>query len=173
MPRSVSVALQSRLASAITDFFYLIQINASQVLRWSNGGEVTVSGVIWTNVDFKLDGFDWEGGAQIPGRLRAQNFDNALGAFFMNEAMADVTVDVYQVERTVLTDPQYLGRWVLDDTNIGLDFLETALMSSQSANATSPRRTVDTFNGFFYALPVGTQIPWGNEIFILGANNNG
>lgn len=167
MPRSISAALQTKFDAPVTQVFYLLQLNGSQIVRWSNGGDVTVLGVPWVNMDFEIDGLEWRGGALVSGHLRAQNLDNALGGLFLNEPMADVTVDIHQVERNVLSDPQYLGTLVMDDSTINLDFLEAALVSSQSASAKSPRRRVDASNGFHYALPKGTQIAWGNEIFIL------
>jgi hypothetical protein len=168
MPRPISGALQTAFNATITSVVYLVQINGSQIIRWNNGDDtLIVSGVPWIAFDFTLDGLEWNGGSLVGGRLRAQNLDNTLGALFANESMADVTIDIYQVEKSALADPQSLGTLVMDDTTIGLDFLDAKLVSTQSANAKSPRRRVDVYNGFKFALPKGTQIAWGNEIFIL------
>jgi hypothetical protein len=172
MPRLIPATLQTRFDQVITQIFYLIQINADLVMRWSNGGSVDVSisagGVVpWADLDFEVTGLKWEAGALISGRLRAANHGNELGSAFLNADMADVTIDIYQVDREVLDHPQYLGQLVFDDTTINPDYIDSRLISNQSAYAKGPRRRVDVYNGFKYALPRGSKIPWGTTTFIL------
>lgn len=171
MPRTITSTLQAKFDTPLTYVYYLVQINGSQILRWANGGtDPVVSGVPWSTVDFEVSGLKWSGGSLVSANLRAQNFDNAVAAFLINETVSDITVDIFQIEGSVLADPQALGTLVMDDAHVSPDYMEVTLISSQAANAMSPRRLVDVFNGFKFALPIGTKIPWGDEIFILEAN---
>lgn len=173
MPRTVSAPLQAKFDGVVSSLFYLLQINASSVMRWSNGGDFDSMSVPWAEVDFDITDLSWDGNALVSANLKAQNFDNALASIFLNENLADVTVEIWQVDRDVPADPQKLGTLVMDDTTIGLTFIKTKLVASQSARAKSPRRRVDAQNGFKYPLPKGTQIVWGNETYIVGEEGNG
>lgn len=169
MPQPISSALATAFAGPVTQPGYLIQINGSQILRWSTLGALTYNGVPWVDQDLDVQGLKWDPTQDPSAKLRIQNMDNAIGAFFMLEQLVDVTVDIYQIARGALTagDAVYLARLVIDECTIGLDSIDVSLVGSASMNALSPRRRVDAVNGFSFALPVGTQIAWGSEIFIL------
>lgn len=167
MPRSISSALQTVYNSAVGQPLYLIQINCSQILRWSSGGDVTVGGVPWVAMDFNITGLGWSAGSPSAARLIVKNLDNAVAGLFLNENMADAVLEVYLCDRAALTDPQDLGAYVFDDVKITLEQMEAGLVSTQSAYAKSPRRYINSLFGFNYGLPRGTQIAWGNEIFVV------
>lgn len=174
MPQTISSALATAFAGPVTQPGYLVQINASQILRWSTLGNITYNGVPWTNQDFEVRGLKWDPTQDPVAKLRVQNLDGAIGAFFMLEQLVDVTVDIWQVAAGVLGagDAAQMPRMVIDDCAIGLDWIEIGLVGYASMNAMSPRRRVEAASGFSYALPPGTQIAWGNEIFILEEGNN-
>lgn len=173
MPRTITAALAVELAKTVTSVGYLIQINASQILRWSNLGDVTYLGVPWVDVDFAIEGLSWDSDRDPECSLQIQNLDNAIAALFLNEAMADVTVDLYQFARGALAsgDASQLARFVLGNTKIKLDKLEVPLIGQSSLSEFSPRRRIDQVNGFYFALPRGTQLVWENEILIAEPEN--
>ncbi len=174
--RSVSAGMQTELDKRITRLGYLLQINASQTLRWSNRGAVTYNGVPWIPVDFELEGLQFRPDADPKASLKVQNLDDTVGALFLTEPMADATIDVYQFTPNALTagDAVYLVKMVFDKVTIGLDSLAAQLAAFSSVYQFSPRRRVDAYNGFKFALPPGTVLAWGNEQFVLkGEDSNG
>lgn len=169
MPRTVTAALQTQLSKTVTDIAYLLQWNGSQVLRWSNAGNVTYNGVLWGDVDFDVTGFRNDPSQDPSATIAVQNLDNEIGAFFMLEKMVDVAVDLYQFSPGALAagDAVQLVTLAVGGVTIGIDKLQVALVGQTSDSAYSPRRRIDLINGFGYALPDGSIIPWGTENLIL------
>lgn len=169
MPRAISTGLATELAKTVTRVGYLLQINGSEIRRWSNLGDVTYLGVPWADVDFEITGLRWDADRDPECQLRMNNLDSAAAAWFLLEPLADVTVDLYQFAAGALADgdaPQ-IARFVFDGMTVRLATLEARLTAQSSLYSYSPRRRVDSSNGFSYALPKGTQITWGNEVFIV------
>ena len=173
MPRTITSALQTELSKQITSVGYLMQINGSQILRWTDIGDVTYNSVPWVGVDMDITGLKLDPDRDPECDLSVQNLDSAVAALFLTEAMADVTVDLYQFARGALAtgDAAYMFKLVFDSMQIKVDRLTAHLSAYSSLYAFSPRRRVEVSTGFSYALPRGTQIAWGNEIFIVEPDN--
>lgn len=174
MPRTVSSGLQTELNKPITSVGYLLQINASITMRWSNIGDVTYQGVPWTGVDLVISGLKWDPDRDPECSISVQNLDSAVAALFQTEAMADVTVDLYQFARGALTsgDAVQLARFVFDGrVQIKVDRIEAHLAAQSSLYSFAPRRRVEVSTGFSYALPRGTQIAFGTETLITEQQN--
>jgi hypothetical protein len=171
--RAVSTGLQAELDKTVTRIGYLLQINGSEIRRWSNLGDTTYLAVPWAGVDFDISGLRWDTDRDPDCTLKVSNLDSAVAAWFMLEQLQDVTVDIYQFAPAALADgdASYLAKFVFDSCQIKLDVLEARLVAYSSLYAYSPRRRVDSSNGFNFALPKGTQVTWGNEVYIVEPEN--
>lgn len=174
MPRTISTGLATEFAKVVTQPGYLVQINASQIRRWSTFGDIVYQGVPWISMDFEVLGLQWDPDKDLQCTLTVQNLDSAIAAWILLESLADVTVDIYQFAAGALADgdaPQ-LARMVFDSCQVKLDQMNANLVQQSSLFAFSPRRRVDVPNGFSYALPKGSQIAWGNEIYVVEPDTN-
>jgi hypothetical protein len=176
MPRSITVALGTAFAKPVTSPGYFVQWSGlSQPLRWNNiGGDLVWNGNTWVTVDFGLSGiaFDEEG-AGTP-TLDVNNLDSAVAALFLTDDLSGAVADIWQFERSALAnlDPVIVGRYCIDDDAvITPTSVSLPLAPEQGDNAFLPRRRVDRYNGFTFAAPKNTRIPWGAEIFVIGEND--
>ncbi len=169
MPRIITVALQNELSLPVTRVGYLVQWNGSFPYRWSNIGAVTYNAVPWIDFDFSLTGLEFDPEKEQSATLTAGNLDDAAAAFFLQEVVSDMTVDIYQFAGGALAtgDAPKLARLAVGAVSSGLDTTEVQLVSYATSESFSPRRRIDTYNGFNFALPAGTKLPWENQIFIL------
>lgn len=175
MPRDTSAAFDAEIDKPITAVGYLMQINASQTLRWCDIGDQTYMGFPWVDVDMEIKGLRWEIDRDVEFSFEVSNLDNAVAAIFLTEQMADVTVDLWQFARGALADGDavHIARCVIDSCRIKPDRMEASCSGQASMSAFSPRRRIDSTNGFKFALPRGTVIQWGGETFVTEQEENG
>lgn len=175
--RTITSALQTEFDETVTSVFYLIQITGTQILRWSNGhgDDITFQGVPWIDMDFDITGLSFDPDKDPECGIKVNNMDGAVAAFLRTEPIAECIIDIYQMARGATADDDIpmLVRMVFGDCEIGPDFLSGSLLGYASRYAFSPRRRVDPYNGFNFALPRGTKIVWGTETFILEPIDNG
>lgn len=170
MPRVISTALQAEFDKQITRVGYLVQVNVSPVLRWCNVGSVSWSGFTWNAYDFDLRGVGGSTERVAQPTLKVQNLDSAAAQVFMTADMSTLTLDVYQIapSATAAGDAVRVGKYFVGYCEIGTDALDVRLVPEVLLDAFSPRRKIDSGAGFKYALPEGTQIAWGNEVYFVG-----
>lgn len=170
MPRTISTALQAELDKTVTRLGYLVSLNASPAVRLCDLGTVTWNSLSWSSADIEVRGIGGSTEKLAQPSLKIQNLDDVIGAGLMNADMSSLTVDVYQVAAGALAvgDVVRLGRYFVNSAEIGLDSATVSLVPEVLVDAYSPRRRIDTGSGFSYALPEGTQIAWGNEIYFVG-----
>lgn len=178
MTRAVTAALQAELSKTVTRLGYLARITlsvvagatrSSQVLQWSNLGDVTYAGTLWVGVDLDVQNLKFDANQDPTCSIKVQNLDNQLSAFMLTVDMTDATVELYQFAPAALAngDAVQLALMVVDDCTIDLDYIQMKLVPAAGAYAWSPRRRVDSAYGFGYALPAGSILPWGSETFVL------
>ena len=97
------------------------------------------------------------------GPLSALLLENADGLTFEND-------DFLIIEDNPPSPVVKLGQFSLGEMEIELDALRLRLIAASAVDAFAPRRRVDTGQGFNYALPEGTQIPWEGDIYVVGDN---
>lgn len=173
MPKSISVALQAELDKTVTSIGYLVQWNMAPIIRWSDLGDITWNSLIWVSADFKITGLRFDPEKDLEATISIQNLDNTIGALFLTTQMADVTVDIYQVSRGALAvvDVVKLGSFAVDKSEIKIDRVIVQLVAMSSLYSFSPRRRIDPYNGFNYAMPSGSVIIWENEIATVEHEN--
>jgi hypothetical protein len=167
MPRPLSGPLVTALAQVITGVGYLVQWNMAGNPRWSDIGDLTWNSVVWAATDFTVSGLTWDVDIDQSCTIKVSNVGNAAGALFLGQNMADVTVDLYQYERsaTASGDIAKLVQLAVDSVEIALDAVTIRLIAQSSMNAMSPRLPIDPANGFKFGMAAGKVIPWGNEVF--------
>lgn len=170
MPRTISTALQAEFNKTVTRVGYLVQVNVSPVLRWCNVGSVSWSGFTWNAYEFELRGAGSSTDRVVQPSLKVQNLDSAAAAVIADANMSTLTLDVWQAAPSALgaSDPVRIGKYFVGSVEIGLDSLDMRLIPEAMVDAYSPRRRIDAANGLAYALPEGTQIAWGNEVYFVG-----
>lgn len=181
MPRPVSAALATEAAKVITSFGYLVELGLPSVRRWSNIGQVTYDGQTWLDVDFGLDGVSLDPDAPLGARLSVQNLAPAAGEsariaeVLVDPAVipANVTVTVYQFAYGALAagDAPKIATMAISGIDFAHDVVTISLSESKDAASFCPRRRVNAANGFKFATPVGTVIPWEGEVFVAEAPN--
>lgn len=169
MGRTVTAALQAELSKPITRIGYLLEFSSLPILRWCDVGDVTWNGFIFSEYDVEVRGLGGSADGASNASLKVQNLDDAAASVFVDMDMGAVTLDVWQVApaAVALADVVQIGRFMLGDLEIGIDYLTAPLIPERSLDAFSPRRRVDPSNGFKFALPAGTKISWENEIYVV------
>lgn len=172
MPRSVSAALQIELSKVVTRVGYLLSVNAAPALRWCNLETVNWNGMVFVDYGFEVSGVGGSVDGPAAAVLSVQNLDNAVAAAFAVIDVTTTTVDLWQVApaATATADVVKLGRYLLGPMQIELERLTVRLIPENSLDAFSPRRRVDQANGFFYALPEYSKIPWESEVYVVGSD---
>lgn len=181
MPRDISSALATELAKTITTVGYLVEIGFSSVRRWSNIGQVTWNSQTWQDVDFAVDGLSFDPDAPLSATLTIPNVGIPAGesvypsALFIDPTLALTTIPitVYQFAYGALAvaDVPKVAVMAIDGVDFSHAAVRIALAESKDAAAFSPRRKINTTNGFKFATPAGTVIPWQGEVFVAGPAN--
>lgn len=168
MARTISTALQAEFDKSVTRVGYLLELNTSPTLRWCDVGQVTWQGNTYVPFDFDVSGVG--SGVSKTARLEIQNLDSAVAAILLGAQASALICDLWQVapSATGNADVVRLGKFLFADMEIKLDKLQARLISQSSIDAFSPRRRVDPYNGFNYALPEGAVIAWENDLYIVG-----
>lgn len=170
MPRTISTALQAEFNKTITRVGYLVEFSTTPTQRWCSVGTVSWNGNTWNAYDFELRGAGGAADRVVQPTLKVQNLDSAAAAVFLDANLSNLTAEVWQVAPSAVgtNDPVRLGKYFVGYLEVGLDSLDMRLVPEVLLDAFSPRRRIDSSNGFDYALPQGTQIAWGNEIYFVG-----
>lgn len=175
MPRSISSALSTELAKTITSVGYLVHITTTTPQRWSNIGQVSWNSQTWADVDFSIDGLQFDIDAALSARLSIQNLDGTAGTLFLadSETISTLTVTVYQFEREALAvaDVPKIAVLAIADCEVTPTRVVLQLVEQKSEAAYAPRRRINPTNGFYFATPPGSTIVWGNEILTLEASD--
>lgn len=170
MPRTIGGGRTVAAARVVTDPGYLLQFNLDDgIQRMSNLGDIDWNGAIWPGVDFMISGLTWQPDQDITATLTIQNLDSVASNEFLNEQLSDVLVDIYEFDAGQVgpDDVPKIAQLAIDKCRAGLKNVTIALLGQSSLTLWCPRQTIDAANGFKFAMPAGTQIPWGQEIFVI------
>lgn len=175
MARTIQTSVQSEFDKPVTRVGYLVELSTSPALRWCDLGTLAWGGNTYVAYDFTVRGIVGVGVGRA-GTLEVQNLDDAAAAALVDADMSSVICTIWQVAPAAIdatgvnsTPGMKLGEFHIGDMEITLDKLRIQLVATSAMSAFSPRRRVDPANGFYYALPEGTQIAWENEVYVVGA----
>ena len=167
MSRSISSPLATEFAKRVTRVGYLVQISGGAYpLNLCDLDTVSWDAKVWSAYSFALSGIGSGGEAG----LEIQNLDSAIASYFSSLDLSSATCDVWQVAPSALgaSDVVRLGRYMLGACEITTDRMGVRLIPQRSLTSFSPRRRIDPSNGFNFAIPDGTKIPWESELYIVG-----
>lgn len=178
MSRTVSAALSTQLGNPVTSVGYLVEIVSSgKTRRWSNIGQVTWNSLTWYDVDFSIEGLNFDVEVELTAVLKIQNIavlaDEIVRAseLFLDDAdkLYDVPVTIYQFEREALAvaDVPKIAVMAINDAAMEDELVAVSLVEKKSNAMFAPRRRINAAHGMEFALPPGSQILWEQEILIL------
>lgn len=175
MPRTTSAALDAELAKAITSVGYLVQVGFVATERWSNIGQVTWNALNWLDRPFNIEGLEFSADSALACRMTIANHDDVAGAKFRatTEHMYDIVITLYQFARGALgvLDVPVIASMVINTCTINPERVSLDLGELSTDAQFSPRRRIAPSDGFNFATPAGTVIPWGNEILTVESGN--
>jgi len=171
MPRTVTASFQTELEKTITKTGYMVAFNTTPAIQLCNVGSFTWASKLFIEADVIVSGLSWGDNAQ-GGSVSIQNLDNTIGAVFMLASIPSILCDIWQVNPNAIgvDDPVKLNTFVITGVDIGLDRVELQLTAQSTLDAFSPRRRIDPYFGFNYAMPDGSKITWENENITIGAD---
>ncbi len=170
MLRVVSSTLQTKLDAVVTEPGYLIKVDFSTVLRYSSRGNITYSGNLFIGSDVMVSGLSWNSQGIQQGSVKIGNTDLAFGAIAFVEGFSDRPVTIWQFYEGAVGASDVVelfsgvGTGECEITEREVSF---SVISQSSRTKFSPRRYMTRENGFAENTPIGTRIPWGNEIYII------
>jgi hypothetical protein len=166
--RTISAALTAENAKTITELGYLVRFSTPSPIQVCDIGTLVWNSMTFIKFGFKIPGLGGSVDAAQEPSFTAQNLDNSIGAELMNADFSKVICDVWQVSRnaTAVSDAVRLGRFMCNGCSITNERIEMRLLAENSLDSFSPRRRIDPYNGFYYALPDGTKIVWENETYM-------
>lgn len=179
MSRTTTTSFNNALDQTVTSVGYLIEVDfggsPTTFWRWSDLGDQSFNGFTWTSMDFRVRGFQlgMDGfGAQAMS-VEIQALDGALISLVLANVAYNAGVRVWRIARDVGSpgDAPQVADMVLDGVDIGLDVVRLRLLPRASRYKYAPSKKCDEANGFSNALPLGTQIAWGSEIYVVGGEN--
>ncbi len=159
----------AELAATVTRPVALVEIGFSVPLRLSSGGDVSWNGYVWTGTQIRVDGLAADGSGRGQASIRLGNHDNLVGAYLLNERIADKPMKVYaawlDAGGTPHVTPAFFGAG--DSAQVGATEVVIEVVESGTAQLHAPRLMISAANGFNHLRPAGTKFSWNGVDYTL------
>lgn len=164
--KTLTSALITELGLTVTRPGYLVELGYSTTLRLSTMGDVSYGGNLWAAADVLVSGLGNNGAGAAAATLALGNTDNGYGALVLNEGASDIAVNIWACYAGAPADSVQVFAGVVNGAEISESKVTLPLVAQRNKTLYSPRVFIakPVFN---FLQPVGTKVPWGNEIFVL------
>lgn len=164
--KTLTSALLAEVGASVTRPGYLIQLGYSSTLYLSTMGDVSYAGNAWSGVDVKVSGVSADGSGGNKASLTLGNTDGGYGALVLNEGASDIPVLILACYAGAPGDSVLVFEGTTDGAEIDAEKVTMTLAAQKNNTLYCPRVFISkpTFN---FLQPVGTQIVWGFETFVL------
>lgn len=172
--RTLSAPTDTATQATITTPAYFVRLGFSTVVRLSSRGDQSWDSQTWTGGRLgKIGGLSWDGKGGQRGTLEIINTDIVYSALVLNEGVADRTAEIWKFygDNPALSDPVKVFDGVMDEADIGADFVRITLIGENARTLYSPRRFIGPATGFNHLSPAGRKITWGGQPIELKRGN--
>ena len=168
--RTVTAAVTSDLAAAVTRPGYLIEIAFAAAARFSTRGAITWSGQPWAPYDVRVAGLEADvTTANQGGTLVFGNADLAFSAFILAEGVSGRACRIWKItsDAPALADPILIFDGVCDGATIDDQGRAAITLQRTSSTIFCPRSYMTQAAGFSHLPVAGQVLHWGGETLTL------
>lgn len=172
--RKTSAAERVEIEIDFTRPVYLVKmLFPTGTVFMSSGPQITFDGDIYIEGQVSVGTIRWNANGQQSGMITLSNENNAATALILGSSVNDVKIEIYQTYLIAAggnTAPSFYLKGSMDGSKVGPSRSEVRVLSTASETGFVPNRYYTAAEGFLW-LPIdGEVVVWGEEVFVLQAD---